>query len=327
MYCINRNGWFHFRLRVPYDLNDIVKSTHIQFPLKTKQRRIAKNLSFELRGRIIPKFQKLRLELLSGTNHSNLERLALELLPVRHRYKKARFNKSTKFISELIESYLDDRSKHLDKRTLLVMKYAFDMFVWFTGDVPITNISRNNCREFRDIMLRLPPRALNYLSTKSLPEVLAIGITPMNKKTVNKNIQFVSTMFNWAISEELIKYNPARGLAVSVKRKASLERKAYDGITLKHIFSSLTPSDQHPENYWLPLLAYFTGLRIEELCQLRIEDIVQIDGLYCVHVCSATGSPAIRNQILAPFFVLNGHSKLTVFFCLTWLNALSPKSL
>ena len=58
MYCVNRNGWFHFRLRVPYDLNDIVKSTHIQFPLKTKQKRIAKKLSFELRGRIIPKFSR-----------------------------------------------------------------------------------------------------------------------------------------------------------------------------------------------------------------------------------------------------------------------------
>jgi len=187
-----------------------------------------------------------------------------------------------------------------------------------TGDVPITNISRNNCRKFRDIMLRLPPRALNYLSSKSLSEVLAISITPMDIKTVNKKIQFVSTMFNWAISEELLKNNPARGLAVSVKRKASLERKAYDGITLNQIFNSLTLSGQHPENYWLPLLAYFTGLRIEELCQLRIEDIVQIEGLYCIHVCSEAGSlKTINAELMVPI-----HNDLIKMGFIKYVNGL-----
>ena len=30
MFNVNRNGWFHFRLRIPYDLTDIVGFTHIQ---------------------------------------------------------------------------------------------------------------------------------------------------------------------------------------------------------------------------------------------------------------------------------------------------------
>jgi site-specific recombinase XerD len=35
---------------------------------------------------------------------------------------------------------------------------------------------------------------------------------PMSPKTVNKNIQFISALFRWAVNEELIENNPARNL-------------------------------------------------------------------------------------------------------------------
>ena len=56
------------------------------------------------------------------------------------------------------------------------------------------------------------------------------------------------------------------------------------------VFNNLNPTDENPENYWLPPLGYFTGLRIEELCQLRVEDIKQIEGIYCVSVPPAAGT-------------------------------------
>ncbi len=54
MFNVNRNSWVHFRLRIPYDLTDIIGFTHIQCPLKTKQKRVANKLSLEPRDRIIP---------------------------------------------------------------------------------------------------------------------------------------------------------------------------------------------------------------------------------------------------------------------------------
>ena len=44
----------------------------IQCPLRRKQKRVANKLSLELRDRIIPHFQRLGVELLSGTEHSQL---------------------------------------------------------------------------------------------------------------------------------------------------------------------------------------------------------------------------------------------------------------
>ena len=101
MFNVNRNGWFHFRLRIPQDLTDIVGSTHIQCPLKTKQKRVANKLSLELRDRFVPQFQKLRIESLSGASHDQLQRLAVEMLPVRSGHKKARRDQATINVSNL----------------------------------------------------------------------------------------------------------------------------------------------------------------------------------------------------------------------------------
>ena len=79
MFCVNRNGWFHFRHRVPHDLTEVVGSTHIQCPLKTKKKRVANKLALELRDRFIPQFQRLRVELLSGADNEQLHKLAHEL--------------------------------------------------------------------------------------------------------------------------------------------------------------------------------------------------------------------------------------------------------
>ena len=45
-------------------------------------------------------------------------------------------------MSELVEVYLKDRSKNIDDRTVLNMRYAFALSIWIVGDVPIETVSR-----------------------------------------------------------------------------------------------------------------------------------------------------------------------------------------
>jgi integrase len=318
MFSINRNGWFHFKLRIPHDLVAIIGASHIQCALKTRQKRVANKLSLELRDRITPHFQRLRLERLSGTDDIQLQRLAFELLPVSNRLKQSVLSKSSLRVSDLVTAYLDDRSKHIDGRTILATQYVFDLFIWVNGNGSFIEVSRNDCRKFRDMMLLLPSRALRYSKTMSASGVIAMNGTPMNPKTVNKNIQFVSGLFNWAVSEELITDNPARGLTVGIKGKASSERNAYDADSLGLLIRNLTISDQSPENYWLPLLGYFTGMRIEELCQLRIQDVITMDDVHCIRVSSEAGPlKTINAERIVPI-----HSHLIRLGFIEFVNSL-----
>ena len=106
---------------------------------------------------------------------------------------------------------------------------------------------------------------------------------------MNKNIQFISALFKWAVNEEIIADNPARNLSVAIRNKASQERKAYDLKKLRAIFQQLPSSEQSPEEYWLPLMGYYTGMRVEELCQLRTKDIGLLNDVHCLFVSPEAG--------------------------------------
>ena len=43
-------------------------------------------------------------------------------------------------------------------------------------------------------------------------------------------------------------------------------------------------SHKKPENFWIPLLALYTGARLEEICQLLLTDIVERNGIWCLDI-------------------------------------------
>lgn len=290
MFSVCRNGWFHFKLRVPCDLVTIIGRSVIQYPLRLRKKREANKMALELRDRLTPQFQRLRIERLSGTKDEQLRSLAIELLPIGQTFRADVIKERGMTLANLVEVYLKDRSKHIDDRTILNMRYAFDLFSWILGHDDVASITRVQCRDCRDLMLKLPARALSYSGKLSSGDVVGLNKPPMNPKTVNKNIQFISAMFRWAVNEELIDINPARNLSINLKKKASLERKAYQVCDLTRLFSYIPNTKGSPEEYWLPLLGYYTGMRVEELCQLRIKDIELIDDVYCIMVSPDAGS-------------------------------------
>ncbi len=52
MFCVCRNGWYHFKLRIPCDLADIVGRSVIQYPLRIRKKREANKMALELRDRL-----------------------------------------------------------------------------------------------------------------------------------------------------------------------------------------------------------------------------------------------------------------------------------
>ena len=82
MFFVCRNGWYHFKLRVPCNLVSIVGRSVIQSPLKIRKKRQAKKMALELRDRLTPQFQHLRIEQLAGASDEQQRTLALETLPI-----------------------------------------------------------------------------------------------------------------------------------------------------------------------------------------------------------------------------------------------------
>jgi integrase len=98
-----------------------------------------------------------------------------------------------------------------------------------------------------------------------------------------------NTLLRYAKDQRrIIRENPGDGITVSVKVVPGQKRREYDLDALGRVFGSpVYAADFRPDAggdeaaYWLPLLAIYTGARLEEIGQLRAIDIMQeayIDG-------------------------------------------------
>ncbi len=91
-------------------------------------------------------------------------------------------------------------------------------------------------------------------------------------------------MFHWAADNGYVDTNPAERMRVAVGVRPDRQRRPFDADDIARIFGSEIYSDGHwperrAERYWLPLLAAFTGARLEELAQLHVTDVHVHDGV------------------------------------------------
>lgn len=110
-------------------------------------------------------------------------------------------------------------------------------------------------------------------------KLLEEGKSPAN---IRQKLSRLSTLMQWASVNGHIGPNPVKGVTIKVTKSAKNKRLPFDAPALKAIFSSpVFTNGERPKRlageaaYWLPLLGLFTGARLEELGQLRVEDIAE----------------------------------------------------
>lgn len=105
-----------------------------------------------------------------------------------------------------------------------------------------------------------------------------------SRANANTKLRNFNTLMRFAVREaRIIKLNPAADITISVTVDPEEEVQPFDLSALKSIFGSpVYLSDARPlagsgeAAYWLPLLALYTGARLNELGQLRPKDILQL---------------------------------------------------
>lgn len=131
-------------------------------------------------------------------------------------------------------------------------------FTELVGSLPVANISKRDVLTFKDGLLEG-------------------GDTPAN---VNVKLTRLRTLLNFAFHNDLIASQPASGISVLDPDADRNRRKPFDRASLAAIFGSpIYAKGERPTQgrgeaaYWLPLLALYTGARLEELGQLRPSDV------------------------------------------------------
>ncbi|MCP5082551.1 MAG: tyrosine-type recombinase/integrase [Alphaproteobacteria bacterium] len=199
-------------------------------------------------------------------------------------------------ISEAVANWVAEQSRDAwTEETRQSSEITLRDFIEIVGNKPIADYAKSDAREYKAVMLDLPPnlakrRAFHGLSLReAAKKAKSEGLQTMRAKTVNKRIQTVSAFFNWACNHyDHLESNPLAGLAVKITNGTRNERDPFSIHELNTIFRSpiytgcasethwKQPGDlvqKQSAKYWVPLIALFSGMRLGEIIQLRTDDI------------------------------------------------------
>ena len=171
---------------------------------------------------------------------------------------------------------------------------------YFGEDRDITTITPDEMREFRDTLRKLPP---NYNKIQKFKNKTVYQLALMNhEKTMSENrvknlMVTASSLFEWFVQKGTLVKNPAKAL-VSKKSKRPLDEKPpFSKSDLEAIFSHpdfIKNKLKKPSYFWVPLIGLFTGMRLEEICQLHCADIYQVDDLWVID-CNSNDGKKLKN--------------------------------
>ena len=181
--------------------------------------------------------------------------------------------------------------------------------LFFSEDTIIQNITPEQFRTFKKLLMNIPRSYTNTKKYRDLTVDQILAATPQQdgKKElkwptlsitrINQYLRYLSQLFTFAEDQGYIVKNLARKLQIPNRKKRT--REVYQPDDLKKLFHSkeyLNKSFNYPWQNWLPLLGLFTGARIEEICQLHIEDVKQIEGVWCIDINDHGDSKHLKNQ-------------------------------
>jgi len=174
--------------------------------------------------------------------------------------------------------------------TLREFKYAVDRFTELHGDLPVAQIKRPHVLRFREALQEMPLWRSGKLRTATLPELVAWSKEPphstaqkVSAQTVNKLLGSVQAVCVWArnngvIPEDMLWSDPFSKMRLPTRRS---RREPWRLEELRTLFSSaiFTQGDRPVTGkgeaaFWLPLMALFTGARLNELAPLTAADVI-----------------------------------------------------
>lgn len=134
---------------------------------------------------------------------------------------------------------------------------------------------------------------------KTLKQVVESGGTykTITAVTVNNRLRKLTAFMNWCKANGYIEENPLAGLKVMTgsAKEARLSFDQHDLTALLDQQQLLKEGRKHPWRYWLPLLGRATGARLEEICQLRVDDFIEQQGIPCIRIDDSREGQNLKN--------------------------------
>ena len=182
-------------------------------------------------------------------------------------------------------------------------KRIVEEFIEIVGDIDFSTITKKEVSHYIDVQTKLPPNRKKSPKYRDLTikEVMGLNLSQKEIQTpqnINKRITKLSVFGNWGVRQGLLITNPFSGMKFSVKKQPHT-RQPFTAGELRIIFKPETylkwtihfshpyrkdRVSNHLPYYWVFLLGIFSGMRTNEMCQLRLIDIKKQKNIWFIFV-------------------------------------------
>jgi integrase len=300
------------RKRVPAALREALGKREIWRSLRTDSITVAKRRAFHAIGQIEADLDQMSKTAGRGGNPTLSEprdngrpwtmRSILNAAPTDMQAMAERMPPSVLTFGEAYDRFLCDPTQDWSPRTRLAYQTTRRLALSIIGaNRPLEQVDRAACRDFLDTLRYLPKgasRAFPKLTAKeAAAEARASGyanlISPSN---INTYLNKLCVMLNWAVTEDMLSKNHLKGLRMADPVNQRDKRLPFDDAQLEAIFSAPLytgclndeggysikgPNRPKGTRYWVPLIGLFSGMRLNEICQLDTSDVRIVDDVNC----------------------------------------------
>ncbi|MFD1112639.1 site-specific integrase [Pseudoroseomonas ludipueritiae] len=163
------------------------------------------------------------------------------------------------------------------------------LFRELMGDLHVGSISRRTASEFRQLLLRVPSNLGK--SPKDPPAPTAIeradkeeasgqpAVKRLSMTTVKRHFSSMQQYWKWLLTHDYVAANPFERWEFPRKSAARRARADWPDDDLVRLFRSplfrVKPLDSTFR--WVPAIALLSGMRVEEICRLRPQDVSFMD--------------------------------------------------
>jgi len=207
-------------------------------------------------------------------------------------------------LGELIERYLSDPAKQTGWKdgTVLDIRSALEHLTFILGaSTPLRSITKASMNDFRAKLLQMPPSRTKIKAYAGLTAQEIIELCPdktISPTTANNVLTQICSLFNYAVEQlGVMADNPASKLKLKAEKRSDEQKGVFSAADLNAIFGQRGYQDDSFDvgwKFWIPLIALYTGARLEEVAQLHLADIRQEQGVWVLDI-NEQGDKSVKN--------------------------------
>jgi integrase len=146
-------------------------------------------------------------------------------------------------------------------------------------------------RVIKQLVLFLGHESASSLTADDLlrwkSSMVEAGLRP---KTVrDAKVAPVRAILQWGVQNQLLAENVAEKVTIDVRAKQGEKKRSFTDEEGRIILRAAL-REKDPVRRWVPWIGAYSGARVSEICQLRREDIVEIESIWCIKVMPEAGS-------------------------------------